>query len=82
MTEDTRSDTRSISLICGQHTEIVATATTSKQIRCLSGQLHIASMRMGIGWSMHAGDACLLRVNTHYRVTARTRSTVAVSSGF
>lgn len=69
---------KAVSLQSGQQTDIVVSSVMSGEIRCLSGQARVVNQRLGIGWSMRAGDGCVLRSNTRYRVIARTKVQISI----
>lgn len=59
-------------LDAGQRTNVDARASRHGYLYCLEGSAHLASSHMGVGWTMIAGDGCLLRTPMHYRIVART----------
>lgn len=67
------NEPRTLVLRPGQGIEVETTGPQPDYLHCLSGSAHLALFDMGVGWSMAAGDGCLLRTPMRYRVVARTR---------
>jgi hypothetical protein len=67
-----------ISLSSGEHSEFTVSELSIGEIICLSGRARIVDPAMGIGWWMHAGDGCLLRRSTRYRITAVAQVTTTI----
>lgn len=64
------TDAREISLQPGQCADVLT--TDAGYLICQAGSAHLVTARMGIGWTMQAGDGCMLRTPMRYRVLART----------
>lgn len=67
-----------ISLSIGEHSEFTVSESSVGEITCLSGRARLLDPAMGIGWWMHAGDGCLVRRSTRYRITAYARTTTTI----
>lgn len=66
------SESREIVLQPGQQADVMTAGAQQGYLLCVKGSAHLATARMGVGWSMEAGDGCLLRTPARYRVVART----------
>jgi hypothetical protein len=67
-----------LSLSPGEHSEFTVSGMSIGEILCLSGRARVVDPEMGIGWWMHAGDGCLLRRSTVYRITACAQSATKI----